>query len=87
MLIRSQSGERILHAHSVMLYYYDPTDQWSLLATDQFDPEGVVVAVYATAADAQAALDYVFHTAGKGESIDLSGAAVAMYANCRHLTK
>lgn len=72
MLIKSQSGERIVRAHNVALDHFAPTSTYALLAADGIDPEGVLIALYRTRAEAQQALDYILTQAAQGKPADLS---------------
>ena len=71
MLIRSRSGERITNVNGVLLDQYTPTGKYALLASDGLDPEGIIIGLYDTEAEAKAALDYIFRQAAHGKAADL----------------
>ena len=60
-----------MRAHNVALQHYKPTGKYTLLAADGLDPEGVVIAIYATREEAEVALDEIFFNAAKRKPTDL----------------
>ena len=72
MLIRSQGGTLIIRAHNVSLDQYTPTGKHALLGADGLDPEGIIIGIYDSKAEAEAALDYIFRQAAMDKAADLS---------------
>ena len=73
MLIRSQSGMRIIHAYSVKIEKYsESSGKYALRATWGHEEAGYPIGLYHTFAEAQAALDHIFSQAAKGTPVDLT---------------
>ena len=71
MLIRNQDGTLIMRAHNVALDHYSPTGKYALLGADGLDPEGIIIGIYDSKAEAKAALDYIFRQAAMDKPADL----------------
>lgn len=71
MLIRNQDGTRIIRTDSVIFETF-PTGKHGLIAADQLDPEGVVIAIYESEVKAKSTLGYIFAKAAEGKAVDLT---------------